>query len=193
MSASKGFVHHPSRGRSTTSVRVSASATYCTHPDALKRRLEAEADRHQRAAERAEAQMVAAAGLKWWEGALPPNMVVVGSSHQLQLLKETSRPILINWFTEDCYSCRTLHVKLKKIAAENPEILFLKLNGSSEGLKPLFEMFGITKVPYFHVVLDGRVLSEFSASLNPEKLALLRKELRAAVRARQEAGVPAVA
>ena len=43
-------------------------------------------------------------------------------------------------------ACRTLHPKLKKLAADHPEVLFLKVNGSREQLRPLFEAHGITKV-----------------------------------------------
>lgn len=42
----------------------------------------------------------------------------------------------------------------------------------------------VLQVPYFQCVRDGVLLAELSASLNPEKLANLRKAL-AMVRARQ--------
>ncbi|KXZ45806.1 hypothetical protein GPECTOR_50g600 [Gonium pectorale] len=84
-----------------------------------------------------------------------------------------------------------LHTKLKKLAQEHPEILFLKVNGSNETLRPVFEEHGVTAVPFFLCIRDGRELSRFSASLSPEKLALLRRELMAAAAARQAALVAA--
>ncbi|GIL85676.1 hypothetical protein Vretimale_13254 [Volvox reticuliferus] len=170
-------------------LRVLASVSYCPHPDAVKRRQEAEALRQQRSREHSEDEMIQAMGLKWWEGSLPGNMIAVTTPRELDILSRQAyaagRGVLINYFQEDCYACRCLHKKLKQLALDNPEVLFLKVNGSNEALRPVFEDAGVTKVPFFHCVRDGYVLSRFSASLNPEKLALLRKELLAMARARK--------
>ncbi|GLC40978.1 hypothetical protein PLESTB_000960600 [Pleodorina starrii] len=171
-------------------VRVFASSvSFCPHPDAVRRRQEAEALRQQRHREQSEAAMIQAMGLKWWEGTLPANMIAVATPRELETLTRqafaTGRAVLINYFQEDCYACRTLHKKLKQMALDNPEVLFLKVNGSNEALRPVFEEEGITKVPFFHCMRDGRVLSRFSASLNTEKLAHLRKEVVAIARAPQ--------
>lgn len=155
----------------------------CNHPDALKRRHEAESRRLARERERAEAYAKDAMGLKWWEGTLPPNMVLALSPSMLEILQQQAnaagRLCLINFFAEDCYTCRTLHAKLKKLAQEHSEVLFIKVNGSMEAMRPVFEHLGVTKVPYFMCVRDGDVVSSFTASLSPEKLALLRRELAA--------------
>ena len=144
-----------------------------------------------RAREMAEGHMLDAMGVKWYEGSLPPNMVVVRTPACVDLLTQRAaaegRTVLLNFFQDDCYACRTLHPKLKKLAADHPEVLFLKVNGSREQLRPLFEAHGITKVPFFHAVRDGCVQSRFSASLSPEKLARLRQELQAAAVAFRQA------
>ncbi|GFR43295.1 hypothetical protein Agub_g4361 [Astrephomene gubernaculifera] len=187
----RALCHSQPRARQTRTIRccVFHPESYSPHPDAIKRRQEAEAARRQRERERSEAQMKQAMGLKWWEGSLPPNMVAVATPRELDMLSRqasaSGRTVLINFFQDDCYACRALHGKLKKLAMDHPEVLFLKVNGSTDALRPVFEENEVTKVPYFHCVRDGRVLSRFSASLNPEKLALLRNELLAAGRARQ--------
>lgn len=158
-------------------------SVFCPHPDALKRRQEAEQQRRQRERERAEAEAQEASGLKWWEGTLPANMINVLSAYQLDYLTHQANAegklVLMNFFTEDCFTCRTLHPKLKKIALDNPDVLFLKLNGSSEALRELFVQNRVTKVPLFQCVRNGWVRSSFSASLAPEKLAYLRAEIAA--------------
>ncbi|KAG2502090.1 hypothetical protein HYH03_000582 [Edaphochlamys debaryana] len=117
-------------------------------------------------------------------------MVAVTTPRELDLLAQKAmlqgRACLINFFQDDCYACRSLHTKLKKLAHDHPDVLFLKVNGSIEAMRPVFEKHGITKVPYFFCLRHGRILSRFSASLNPEKLAMLRKELVAALHATAE-------
>lgn len=139
--------------------------------------------RQERERERAEASAKHAKGLKWWEGERPANMVPISNrSELLGLLKEAksqNKLALVNYFTEDCYTCRSLHPKLKRIASDNPDIVILKVNGSIPSLQPLFEEQGIRKVPLFQFVKAGQVKAEFTASLNPEKLALLRAEIAA--------------
>lgn len=78
------------------------------------------------------------------------------------------------------YVCRTLHPKLKKIAIDNPDMAILKVNGSSDALREVFARYHVTRVPYFKLIRGGKVRSSFSASLSPEKLALLRAEIAAA-------------
>ncbi|GIL85677.1 hypothetical protein Vretimale_13254 [Volvox reticuliferus] len=131
-------------------LRVLASVSYCPHPDAVKRRQEAEALRQQRSREHSEDEMIQAMGLKWWEGSLPGNMIAVTTPRELDILSRQAyaagRGVLINYFQEDCYACRCLHKKLKQLALDNPEVLFLKVNGSNEALRPVFEDAGVTKV-----------------------------------------------
>jgi hypothetical protein len=85
-----------------------------------------------------------------WEGTLPANMIAVTTPRELELLSrqafDAGRAVLINYFQEDCYACRCLHSKLKQMAVENPEVLFLKVNGSNESLRAVFEEQGVMKV-----------------------------------------------
>ncbi|EFJ52933.1 thioredoxin [Volvox carteri f. nagariensis] len=169
-----------------TAARTLASVSYCPHPDAVRRRQEAEAMRQQRSREHSEAQMLQAMGLKWWEGSLPANMVAVTTPRELDMLSRQAyaagRGVLINYFQEDCYACRCLHKKLKQLAEDHPEVLFLKVNGSNEALRPVFAERGITKVPFFQCARDGELQKPFSASLDPEKLKNLREQLSALAR-----------
>lgn len=42
--------------------------------------------------------------------------------------------------------CKSLYPKMKRIAADNPDVLWVKLNGSDPNLAPLFEAMDIKKV-----------------------------------------------
>jgi thioredoxin-like negative regulator of GroEL len=124
-----------------------------------------------------------------WEGELPENMSPTKT--HAEFLKWLERGQLsgslcvAKFFTEDCFSCRTLDQKFRKIAQENPDILFAKINGSNQDLVPLFTELNVTRVPWLIFFRDGKIVSEFSISLNPEKLAQLRAELSSQKRAVQ--------
>lgn len=159
------------------------SAPASAHPDAVRRRQEAEERKQERERQRAAERAAKAEGKKWWEGEMPPNMsvavTVADFQHALQLGNSHGKLIVANFFGEDCYSCRTLHPKLKQIAGDNPDVLFLKVNAGLEDLYNFCVDMGLTKVPYFVLYRKQQKVSQFSASLNPAKLALLRAEIAA--------------
>ena len=72
------------------------------------------------------------------------------------------------------------------------QVQFLKVNGSNPALREVFEDNGVEKVPFFFIVdTRGRIVSRFSASLSPEKFAVLRREIANASRMREAALVTA--
>ncbi|KAL6759897.1 hypothetical protein V8C86DRAFT_2563587, partial [Haematococcus lacustris] len=155
----------------------------CEHPDALKRRLDTEERRRKRDLERASMQHLQSQGLGWWQGPMPENMREAHSAAEykscLAQAKEQGRLLVAKFFTSDCYVCKSIFPKICAIARANPDVLWVKLNGSNPELMDLFKALDIRKVPYFHMVRDGELVSELSASLSPEKLAVFRAELAA--------------
>lgn len=85
--------------------------------------------------------------------------------------------LVVNFFNESCYACRVLHPKLTQIAASNPDVLFMKANASDPQLHVLSAQLGIDRLPWFQLYLDSNLVTEFTASLNPEKLAMLRRSI----------------
>lgn len=69
--------------------------------------------------------------------------------------------------------------KLRQIARDNPDALFLKVNGLVGDLMAYVEAMNITKIPYFHFYKHNKRVAEFSANMRPEKLRLLRAEIAA--------------
>lgn len=153
----------------------------CNHPDAIKRRLEQQQWKIKRDAERAKAAQMAEMGLKWHQQ--PSSIVSCSTPEQFkQMVEQASqegRLLVAKMFTEDCYVCKSLYPKMRKIAADNSDVIWVKLNGSDPAMVGLFASLGVTKVPLFHMVLDGQLVAELSASLSPEKLARFRAELAA--------------
>ncbi|GFH08439.1 thioredoxin domain-containing protein [Haematococcus lacustris] len=93
--------------------------------------------------------------------------------------KEQGKLLVAKFFTSDCYVCKSIFPKIRAAARDNPDVLWVKLNGSDPEMVDLFKALDIRKVPYFHMVRDGELVSELTASLNPEKLAVFRAELAA--------------
>lgn len=152
------------------------------HPDAIRRREEAEAQKATRDLERMLEKASEASGQKWWHLKEPlPNVFLVSTRADFEKLVSeatAARKLLVcNFFSENCYACRSLAPKFVRIATDNPDVWFVKLNGGEDSLQPMFEDFQITKVPFFQLYVDSQVVSQFSASLDPAKLAYLRMEI----------------
>lgn len=90
------------------------------------------------------------AGTCRFEGPQPANMHTVESADAYKALvaqaNAEGRLLVAKFFTTDCWVCKSLHPKIKQLAAANPHILFAKLNGSNPQLVDMFHALGVTKV-----------------------------------------------
>jgi thiol-disulfide isomerase/thioredoxin len=104
--------------------------------------------------------------VKWWEKNGGPNMHDIHSTKEfLDALNQAGDKLVISEFYGTwCGSCRALYPKLCKIAAEHPDIVFLKINFDEN--KPMCKSLNIKVLPYFHFYrgAQGRIES-FSCSL----------------------------
>lgn len=121
---------------------------------------------------------------RWWEQ--DSTIVTLSSPSELLDLLDNADPntlLVVSFFSEDCYSCRSLHPKLSSIAqaqaqAHRETVKFVKINGSD----PIWaefcsERLSLKTVPYFHFYKRGKRVSAMSASLSPQKLAAFRAEI----------------
>lgn len=150
------------------------------HPDALRRRREAEERAQQREQMRLKQQEQEEAGIKWWQDSTHI-LNMASPAELLQVLDQASldQLTIVCFFTEDCYSCRSLHPKLQSIAAAalKSGVRFVKINGSDPTWQSYCQSSNIETVPYFHFYRSGKRVSGMSASLNPQKLAAFRAEI----------------
>lgn len=148
-----------------------------------KRELETAVRRQSYEAQAAVVQAAQSSGLPWWQIDCPDNMVNVQSLAELRQLVEAERTsqrlVVVNFFAPECYACKSLQPKLRQIARDNPDALFLKVNGLVGDLMEYVEAMEITRIPYFHLYKNNKRVAEFSANMRPEKLALLRAEIAA--------------
>ncbi|WIA23456.1 hypothetical protein OEZ85_000206 [Tetradesmus obliquus] len=122
-------------------------------------------------------------GAAWWEVECPPNMINVASLDQLKTTVEgecaAGKLVVVNFFAPECYACKSMQPKLRQIARDNPDAVFLKVNGLVGDLMQYVEAMQITRIPYFHFYKNNKRVAEFSANMRPDKLALLRAEIAA--------------
>lgn len=183
----------PSRLCSVSRARCIVAASHAEAPpasntvltDAKRRELETLARRQAYEAEKAQELAAEGTGLSWWEVDCPENMVNVLSLEQLKVAVEaescssTGRLVVVNFFAPECYACKSMQPKLRQIARNNPDVLFLKVNGLTGDLKQYCEDMGITRIPFFHFYRANKRVAAFAANMRPEKLALLRAEIAA--------------
>jgi thiol-disulfide isomerase/thioredoxin len=104
----------------------------------------------------------------WWD-AVAPNMHRAATAlelvEQLEAGAREGQLVIVDIYTSWCASCKSLHPKLVKIAAANPEVRFVTIN--FEHAKPLCKSLGVKVLPYF-IVYKGREgkVAEFTASIS---------------------------
>ncbi|XP_038987186.1 thioredoxin-like 2, chloroplastic [Phoenix dactylifera] len=103
----------------------------------------------------------------WWERNAVPNMIDIHSMQEFahELSQASDRLVVVDFYGTWCASCRALFPKLCKIAGENPDILFIKVNFDEN--KTMCKQLNIKVLPYFHFYrgADGQ-LESFSCSLS---------------------------
>eukprot|EP00252_Welwitschia_mirabilis_P018045 TRINITY_DN40214_c0_g1_i1.p1 TRINITY_DN40214_c0_g1~~TRINITY_DN40214_c0_g1_i1.p1 ORF type:complete len:227 (-),score=25.79 TRINITY_DN40214_c0_g1_i1:176-856(-) len=104
--------------------------------------------------------------LKWWEKGGGPNMYDIHSTEEFlnSLSQAHDKLVVAEFYGTWCGSCRALYPKLCKLAAEHPDVIFLKINFDEN--KSMCKSLNVKVLPYFHFYrgAEGRVDS-FSCSL----------------------------
>lgn len=144
------------------------------HPDAIKRRQEAEARRQARQVETA-----AAKTNSWWEVPGPENLILATSEAMLnetvQQGKTAGRLVTVKFFAPWCQACKALYPKWLQLAAQHPDVMFVKVNAADETMRAVAAAMGVTKLPYFHMYMHGQLAKNFTANLH--KVSYLKRAI----------------
>lgn len=144
------------------------------HPDAIKRRQDAEARREAR-----QADMVAAKTNSWWEVSAPENMILATSEDMLkdavQQGQTAGRLVTVKFFAPWCQACKALYPKWMQLATQNPDVTFVKVNAADETMRAVSAAMGVTKLPYFHMYMHGQLAKNFTANLH--KVSYLKRAI----------------
>ena len=94
------------------------------------------------------------------------------NSANFEEIKNSSKPVLLDFYAEWCGPCRMVSPIVEQIAAENPQYLVAKVNVDEE--PELAAQFGVSSIPLLAVVKNGKIVNK-SAGAKPKHqiLALL--------------------
>lgn len=115
-------------------------------------------------------------GTRWWQKGSEPNLRDINSTQEFldALSNAGEKLVVVEFFATWCGSCKALYPKLCQLAAEHPDIEFLKVNFDEN--KAMCKSLNVKVLPFFHFYrgADGR-LDSFSCSLS--KLAKLKEAI----------------
>ena len=76
--------------------------------------------------------------------------------------------LVVEFYAKWCNSCRRLYPRLCKLASQEQDVLFCKIDFDAN--KDLCRKLGVVKLPYFHLYNgSGSRLADFASSLEPTK------------------------
>lgn len=155
-----------------------STITITPHPDALRRRREAEARQQQHLQQAQDT-------LRSFEGKLatdaPENMLSIHTPSELDFrIKAHSRDdklVVVHFKGNWCTACARMQYKLKQIAMHNQEITFMVVDLADEELFRHSASMGVNQLPYFHLYKNGDQVAKFTCNL--ATINLLRAEIAA--------------
>lgn len=80
------------------------------------------------------------------------------NKENFELVKNSDKPVLIDFFAEWCGPCRMVSPIVDEIASENDSVLVGKVNVDEE--PELAAAFGVSSIPMLVVVKNGEVVNQ---------------------------------
>lgn len=102
----------------------------------------------------------------WYTGEAPANVVHVKSEKHLKSLVMSEKDVVIDFFSPGCLGCKAMWPKVKKLAHQNPEIIFAKVNTADEGLMKIAEGLKVQKLPWFLLFSSGEMVASLTANIS---------------------------
>ena len=79
------------------------------------------------------------------------------NADNFDVVKQSEKPVLLDFYADWCGPCRMLAPVVEQIAAEHPEMVVGKVNVDEEGA--LAAQFGISSIPFVALLRDGKVVA----------------------------------
>ena len=84
------------------------------------------------------------------------------NKNNFEQLKQSEKPVLIDFYADWCGPCRMVSPIVDEIAEERDDILVAKINVDSE--PELAEAFGVISIPMLAVMKNGEVVKQSSGA-----------------------------
>jgi thioredoxin 1 len=98
----------------------------------------------------------------------PDARVTVTTASHDQLIKESTKPIVLDFWAAWCGPCKMMDPIFAAAAVERPDFLFGKVNVDAE--PKLAQKYDIRAIPTLLIIVDGRVVKTSVGSLKKEAL-----------------------
>jgi thioredoxin 1 len=107
--------------------------------------------------------------------AKPDARIVVTTESYDQLIKEATKPIVLDFWASWCGPCKMMDPIFREVAVERSDVVFGKVNVDEE--RKLAQKYGISAIPTLLVVVDGKVVKTSVGLLKKEALLQLLDEV----------------
>ncbi|MBQ3489869.1 MAG: thioredoxin [Clostridia bacterium] len=88
--------------------------------------------------------------------------VMMITKNNFDLVKNSDKPVLLDFYADWCGPCRMVAPVLHEIAEERPDILVAKINVDNE--EELAAEFGVYSIPTLVVMKNGVVIKQVSGA-----------------------------
>ena len=107
--------------------------------------------------------------------AKPDARVVVTTASFDQLIKDSTKPIVLDFWASWCGPCKMMDPIFREAAVERPDVVFGKVNVDEE--PKLAQKYEVRAIPTLLVIVDGKVVKTSVGLLKKEALLQLLDEV----------------
>ena len=93
------------------------------------------------------------------------------NNQNYNLIKESSKPVLIDFYADWCGPCRMVLPIVEEIAGERDDVVVAKINVDDE--PELAERFGVFSIPTLVVMKNGEVVNKSSGARPKDQILAL--------------------
>lgn len=98
----------------------------------------------------------------------PDARVVVTAASCDQLLKQSTKPVVLDFWASWCSPCRMMDPVFAEVSVERPDIVFGKVNVDEQ--PKLAQQYGIQAIPTLLVIVNGKVVKTNVGVIKKEAL-----------------------